>query len=98
MSEPIHTNNGKIPLQSQYVIQALEEEAQTLRRDTVTLRSMLFQCQGEAQAQINAQNQQIADLQRQVEELQQEKSTWLSQPQNAVVKDGRAAAHLAEMS
>ena len=68
MTRAMHTANGKIPLKSEYVIKALQEENYLLREQNVTLRGMFFQCQGEAQEQINALNAQIGELQKRIDE------------------------------
>lgn len=65
MSEPV---NGKIPLKSEYVIKALQEENYLLRDQGVTLRGMFFQCQAEAQGQINALQAEIADLRKKLDQ------------------------------
>jgi hypothetical protein len=68
MTQAMHTANGKIPLKSEYVIKALQEENYLLREQNVTLRGMFFQCQGEAQEQINTLNAQIGELQKRLDE------------------------------
>lgn len=68
MTQP---NNGKIPLKSEHVIRALQEENSIVREQNVTLRAMFFQCQSEAQEQINSLRAENERLQLQVDQLQQ---------------------------
>lgn len=70
MTQASQTTNGKVPLESQYVIQALQEENYLLREQNVTLRGTLFQTQARAQEQITALQTQIADLQRKIQQNQ----------------------------
>ena len=71
MVEQAHPVNGKIPLKSEHVIRALQEENSIVREQNVTLRAMFFQCQSEAQEQINVLRAENERLQLQVDQLQQ---------------------------